>query len=181
VTIIITFDAMQLDVSPIIFTFDSSNYNLPQVVAVDAIPDGVDESRFDSFIVVTSSSNIGGTLFNGLTETVTVSMFDYKAEIITYVPNHGLIRIDTTQGQPTYGSPSEGVARDLDGREIWLPQDYDGNGFDTYVVTDIRTYNGQTWFGLWQGTMNWLWVPYNLDMMSIVEPLDWHIQSEWTP
>jgi hypothetical protein len=50
-------------------------------------------------------------------------------------PHLGLIQISTNQAQPTYFSSQGYIARYSNGNEIWLPHDYDGNGYDTYVVT----------------------------------------------
>lgn len=52
------------------------------------------------------------------------------------------------------------------GQELWLPHDYDMNGFDTYVVTETMTVDGRIWVGMWLGTQSYGWVP--LDMVTII-------------
>lgn len=42
---------------------------------------------------------------------------------------------------------------------IVLPADYDGNGFDTYTITSSATVAGETWYAVWVGGEDYLWVP----------------------
>ena len=76
------------------------------------------------------------------------------------VPNLGLVQINGWQATHAYDSPG--------GEQLpfALPADADGNGFDTYVVTDVELYNGEYWLGLFIGGPDWAYVPY-----SAVQPL----------
>lgn len=75
------------------------------------------------------------------------------------VPNLGLVQINAGQNQPAYDSPAGSVITTAGGSQIILPQDYDGGGADTYVVTDVTVVEGQTWIALWLGSRNFVWVP----------------------
>ena len=57
-----------------------------------------------------------------------------------------------------YGSPGGEPARLSNGAVIVLPQDYDGNGFDTYVVTDSTVIDGETWVSIFLGNESFAWV-----------------------
>ena len=152
------------------------------VVNVDAIADGIPEPITDYTVDITSSSSLGaGAPYDGLSTSIIVTIFDTEDSIILYVPNYGLIMIENWQAQNVYQSPSHGIIRNADTTEMILPHDWDGNGFDTYVVTDIRTYGDETWLGIWLGNNNYGWVVYDPTMMTVVNPIDWDIQSEWTP
>lgn len=73
------------------------------------------------------------------------------------VPNKGLIQIGTWQAQPAYMSPGGEI---IPG--IVLPNDADGNGFDTYVVTGASTVDGRKWYSVFLGSANWGWVPADM-------------------
>jgi hypothetical protein len=87
------------------------------------------------------------------------------------VPNLGLVLIGFSQAQAAYqepgGDPIAGVV---------LPEDADGNGFDTYVVTDVVVYNGEIWLGLFLGSANWGYVPLSkvlpLTDLPLPDPAD---------
>ena len=183
VTITLTFDATQLTVEPAALVITDTNWHIPQTIRVGAVNDGIDEPVITYPIDLTASSSNGpSSPFDGLIAQVNATVFDNVAGIITFVPNYGLIQINVTQSQPAYQSPSHGVIRlGSDNRELILPYDWDDNGFDTYVVTDVRTYEGQIWLALWIGNMNWVWVPYDTSMMTEIQPIDWSVQSRWTP
>lgn len=179
VTVNTSFDGGQLALSPTSLNFTAANWNVPQFVNVDAVPDGVSEDVTHYPINLSTTSTLGGSPFAGLTGVVDAVVFDTASGIVLAVPNHGLIQIGTGSPLRTFQSPSDGVVRLSDSSELWLPQDADGNGFDTFVVTDIRTYNDQTWLALWNGSNQYLWVLYDASVILIVEPLDWDIQSPW--
>jgi hypothetical protein len=75
------------------------------------------------------------------------------------VPNLGMVSISREQTQPLYMSPGGQVIRDGDGNEIRLPQDVNQDGFDTYVVTEVRQVGSVIWLGLFVGANQWGWVP----------------------
>ena len=75
------------------------------------------------------------------------------------VPHLGLVQINTTQAQPVYESAGGGVIRNTDGSELWLPNDADHNGFDTYIVTEVVEIDGAYWIGLFLGNEQWGYVP----------------------
>ena len=70
-------------------------------------------------------------------------------------PHLGLVQINAGAPVQTYGMPGGEL------QSFLLPADADGNGFDTYVVTEIDTIDGEYWLGLFIGSKDWLWVPYN--------------------
>ena len=72
----------------------------------------------------------------------------------------GLVQIGEHQYQPAYGfAGSTDIARGLDGVDIYLPADFDGNGFDTYVVTSIQLVGDEYWLGLFLGGCDYGFVP----------------------
>jgi hypothetical protein len=75
------------------------------------------------------------------------------------VPNLGRVIISREQMQPLYMSPGGQVIRDGDGNEVRLPQDLNQDGFDTYIVTEVRQVGGVIWLGLFVGADQWGWVP----------------------
>ena len=76
------------------------------------------------------------------------------------VPNLGLVQINAHEPVQPYGMPG------MELQNFILPADYDGNGFDTYVVAEVTMYGGEYWLGLFIGNDIWVWVPY-----SAVQPL----------
>ena len=83
-------------------------------------------------------------------------------------PQIGMISISASQTQPVYEAAGGGVVRDADGNELWLPQDYDGNGYDTHLVMSSTEIDGQTWYEVWIGAASsTVWVP--ADKVTIVE------------
>ncbi len=75
-------------------------------------------------------------------------------------PQVGTISISVSQAQPVYESPSGGVVRDGGGHELWLPQDFDGNGSDTYLIISSAEIDGENWFEIWIGDAgSTVWVP----------------------
>lgn len=76
------------------------------------------------------------------------------------VPNLGEVMISTSSPQPVYESAGGGVVR-VNTNELWLPRDADGNGSDTYIVTEIAVVNEETWLALFVGSDTWVWVPFD--------------------
>lgn len=68
-------------------------------------------------------------------------------------PNHGEILIRSNAPVVPYAAPGEYA------QAFTLPADYDGNGFDTYVITGTATVGGATWYSIWVGGEDYLWVP----------------------
>ena len=71
------------------------------------------------------------------------------------VPNLGLVQINATAGIQPYGSPG------LEMQNFVLPADYDGNGYDTYTVTEVTMVGDEYWLGLFIGSGDWVYVPYS--------------------
>lgn len=74
------------------------------------------------------------------------------------VPNLGVVMIPTSS--PVVGHVTAGgqAIRTGGGSELALPSDADGNGFDTYVVTEVVEDGDVIWLGLFVGSENWVWV-----------------------
>lgn len=68
-------------------------------------------------------------------------------------PNRGEILISAGAPVVPYAAPGEYA------QAFTLPADYDGNGFDTYVITATATVGGATWYAIWVGGVDYLWVP----------------------
>lgn len=103
--------------------------------------------------------NPGGTSFSYV-----ITCIPVPEPVITAaglgVPNLGLIRISTAQSQPVYQRPGgRQPIRDGAGREIRLPNDADGNGYDTYTVAEVRIVSGQVWLGIFLGSASYGYVP----------------------
>lgn len=77
--------------------------------------------------------------------------FDY-VEPIDY-PNHGEVLISVGAPVVPYAAPGEYA------QPFSLPADYDGNGFDTYIITGTATVGGAVWYSIWVGGEDYLWVP----------------------
>ncbi len=87
-----------------------------------------------------------------------------------YVPNVGLVKIDTSSPQPVYEDPAGSVVRNPNGSELWIPQDYDGNGYDTYTVTDMLEVDGAYWIQIFLGSEHFVWVPLaNVTVLELAE------------
>jgi hypothetical protein len=87
------------------------------------------------------------------------------------VPNNGLAMITLAQRQTFYFAPNSDVVRDSYGNPMMLPVDADGNGFDTYTVTEIRIVNDQIWLALFLGSPAWAWVPIDNTTPLTVLPI----------
>ena len=71
------------------------------------------------------------------------------------VPNLGLVKINATAGIQPYGMPG------MEMQNFVLPADYDGNGYDTYTVTEVTMVGDEYWLGLFIGSGDWVYVPYS--------------------
>lgn len=81
---------------------------------------------------------------------VTVVEFD--------VPNQGILQIDASNPIPAYTIPGGQIIQ-VNGTDLVLPRDADGNGFDTYIITSTTTYQGQTWYSIFIGSAFFVWIP----------------------
>ena len=88
---------------------------------------------------------------------------------VLVVPHVSDIRIDSWAPVVVYGDPEGEPAKLSDGTVIVLPQDYDNNGFDTYIVTEVRTVNGRVWVSIFLGNTSFVWVP--LDQVTPISPI----------
>ncbi|MEQ9027845.1 MAG: SH3 domain-containing protein, partial [Aggregatilineales bacterium] len=86
------------------------------------------------------------------------------------VPNEGTVRIDSTSPSPLFSTPGGQAVTNADGSPISLPRDTGNDGFDTYVVTDVQTFNGEVWLAIFVGSQIWGWVPLNA--VSLVTPIN---------
>lgn len=75
------------------------------------------------------------------------------------VPHQGLVKISVNQSQSVYDAPAGSVIRNADGSELWLPNDADNNGSDTYIVTESIEVDGAVWLGIFLGNDQWGYVP----------------------
>lgn len=64
--------------------------------------------------------------------------------------NTGEVTINAGANVPALGSPGGEVVQ-LNNSPLLLPQDADGNGFDTFIITDTQTVNGIVYYGLFVG------------------------------
>ena len=74
------------------------------------------------------------------------------------VPHVTDILIYSWEQVVAYDSPAGSPARLLNGTIIVLPQDFNGDGYDTYVVTDSTVVDGETWVSIFLGNESFVWV-----------------------
>ncbi len=74
------------------------------------------------------------------------------------VANKGMIQINASGPMQALGCPDCETARTATGDAIILPHDWDGNGFDTYVVTGCVEMNDTIYTSIFLGSANWGWV-----------------------
>lgn len=77
------------------------------------------------------------------------------------VPNNGLVLINSWEQTAAYDGPAGSQVKLSNGALLILPQDYDGNGYDTYVVTETVTVDGQAWVSIFIGNESFVWVPWS--------------------
>ncbi len=82
----------------------------------------------------------------------------------------GMIKISVSQAQPVYDAPAGSVIRNADTSEMWLPHDYDSNGYDTYVVTEVVDVDGVPWVAIFLGSESFGYVP-----LSGVTPIEGNV------
>ena len=83
-------------------------------------------------------------------------------------PQVGMISMSVGQTQPVYESAGGGVVRDAAGNELLLPQDYDGNGFDTHLVMSTVEVDGKVIVAQ-EGSIDGDLVATNADIAGSVE------------
>lgn len=83
--------------------------------------------------------------------------------------NLGTVQIGAGTPTPIFDTP-DGQPISDGGAQIILPRDADGNGFDTYVVTETAIVDGQAWLALFVGGRNFGWVP--LSSVALLTPID---------
>lgn len=84
-----------------------------------------------------------------------------------YVPAR-VMQIAAIQAQIVYDQPGGEPIRNPDHSLLTLPQDSDGNGWDTFVVLDAQIYEGEVWLGVYLGGPELGWLPES----SFVVPQD---------
>jgi hypothetical protein len=75
------------------------------------------------------------------------------------VPNFGIVEISAANPQYIYQTPDGAEIHDGHGHWLQVPEDEDGSGADTFIVTSVRTIRGEKWLGIYVGTLRWAWVP----------------------
>ena len=90
------------------------------------------------------------------------------------VPNYGEVMIRESDPVVARIHPNGQIIRGVNAQEMWLPRDFDENGFDTYVVAEVtRANDDEVWLGLFLGSSQWGWV-----RMADVIPTRYIIGSE---
>ncbi len=115
---------------------------------------------------------IANRTFNGTIHYDTVTPGAPSAPVVEpafTVPNLSEVMVSNTQTQPVYMSPDGQVIRNPDGSLLQIPQDFDGNGYDTYLVTDTAIIDDETWLAIFIGSRRWVWIP--LGDLSLMRPL----------
>jgi CSLREA domain-containing protein len=76
-------------------------------------------------------------------------------------PNLGLVIVHTTEAQPVYDSAGGGLVH-IAGEELWIPNDADGSGYDTYMVTGYTIIGDEIWISIFLGNAQYGWIPLRL-------------------
>ncbi len=77
---------------------------------------------------------------------------DYMASPAIGYANLGEILISANAPVRPYGMPGREALSFL------LPNDADGNGFDTHIITAIAIRDDVTWYAIWLGSIDFVWV-----------------------
>jgi hypothetical protein len=102
VTISLSFDAAQITVSPASVTFDSTNWNIPQTIAVSAVDDTLIEGLMTLQITHTlTSADPLYAAFTGATVTVSIADDDFAG--VTFVPATLSLSESAAGANPTAG------------------------------------------------------------------------------
>ncbi len=73
-------------------------------------------------------------------------------------PNNGEVTISTSRPVIAYETPGGNPVRPTGGSELFLPQDWDGNGFDTHLLNRAYTFNGELWLQIFIGGNSYVFV-----------------------
>lgn len=105
---------------------------------------------------ITVVDNAGGD-----TGTINEWGVDVTFTIADNIPNKGLVLIYSYAPVMAYGQPGSDPINLGGGVPLMLPNDADGNGFDTYQITSTATVGDETWYGIFIGDTSgaWVWVP----------------------
>ncbi len=77
------------------------------------------------------------------------------------VPNLGEIAIGAGAAVPALNTPAGSQVFLSNGAPLQLPQDADGNGFDTFIITEFRTVADIEYYGIFIGGRNYVYVRAN--------------------
>lgn len=69
--------------------------------------------------------------------------------------NMGQIILNTASPVQMYGTAAGETL------SLTLPKDADKNGFDSFVVQECKTVDGELWIGLYIGSRNSVWMPFS--------------------
>lgn len=100
-----------------------------------------------------------------------VDFGDFHCPVPLNAPNNGMLLITVAQSQPIYDSAGGSMIRLPSGEALLLPHDYDGNGFDTHIITAKASVAGQIWYGIFIGNDVWVWLP-NTNVTVLYDLLD---------
>lgn len=140
-------------------TFNNSNWNVAQTVSLQALADGIAEGITTETLTHSASSSLGGSIWAGVAADLVLNIYDDAESAPFDIPNLGEIMITTDQVQQPYDAPGGGLIYLPTGGELFLPFDADGNGFDTYTITQMTTIGDVVWYGVFIGNRYWIWLP----------------------
>ncbi len=114
--------------------------------------------------------NPGETAIIGVMDTNNATDSQYSLTVGPYVPPTVLnvphvtdIQINAGANVPAYVEPGGEQVKLSSGVDLFLPHDYDGNGFDTYIVTATQEgEDGTIWYSIFLGSEEFVWVNGNL-------------------
>lgn len=78
--------------------------------------------------------------------------------VLLTIPHIDEIQINVYTPVIPYDKPNGEAVKLADGHTFTLPHDYDGNGFDTYIVTDAVEIDGEVWYSIFLGSETFVWV-----------------------
>ena len=94
------------------------------------------------------------------------------------VPNEGMVTIHGGNSQPVYYAPGSDAIKDGNGNPLILPNDADKNGYDTYVVTEVRLIDEELWVALFLGNSTWGWAPLSRVQQDTLLPPPSNLSTE---
>lgn len=101
------------------------------------------------------AADINGS--NGIVHIIDGVLIPPIAPFVAEPANLGEVTIAAGANLPVRTQPGGSIV-ELNGNPLLLPQDFDNNGFDTYLISDIRTINDITYYGLFIGSSNLVWI-----------------------